>query len=185
MPSLTKSSVELEDYDIMEQIGSGKLSSVYLVNCKRGRLRNRQLALRKLLTDDQSEPSEPEASGSSSIHLSLSHPSITSLFSCFFTPSAHFQVLELCSGGSLSDHLAGKSLSEDRLRGVLKSLLEALVYLKKQGVIHRNIKPSNVLLTSDGRVKLGDFKLATYMPPSDLPDDCFEDGLHFVAPEIL
>ncbi|KAF7365273.1 Protein kinase domain-containing protein [Mycena venus] len=177
-----KNSPRLEDYDIMEEIGSGKASTVYLVNCKRGRLRNRQLALRKVPAN-QSKPTE--LSGSSFIHLSLSHPCIISLFSTFSTPLADFHVLELCSGGTLSSYLERTPLSEGHLRGVLKSLFEALIYLKKQGVVHRNIRPSNVLLTTDGRIKLCDFKLATHLPPSKLPVDYFTDAPHFVAPEIL
>lgn len=89
-------------------------------------------------------------------------------------------------------------MTEDHFRGVLKSLIEALIYLKKQGIVHRNIRPSNMLLTSDGRIvsflpssavpaelvpkKLGDFDLATCLPPSKLPADCFMDSPHFVAP---
>ncbi|KAF8208882.1 hypothetical protein K438DRAFT_1961430 [Mycena galopus ATCC 62051] len=110
---------------------------------------------------------------------------MVSLFSTFSTSLADFHVLELCSGGTLSTYLEDKLLSEGQLRGVLKSLFEALVYLKNQGVVHRNIKPSNLLLTTDGRIKLCDFKLATHLPPSKLPADCFMDAPHFVAPEIL
>ncbi|KAJ7505378.1 kinase-like domain-containing protein [Mycena galericulata] len=174
---------ELEDYDIMEQIGSGRNSTVYIANCKRGRLRNRQLALRKISTDHESETTP--LSASSSIHHSLYHPCIVSLFSTISTPSAHVYLLELCSGGTLSRYLEDNSVTEDHLRGVLKSLIEALIYLKKQSVVHRNIRPSNILLTADGRIKLGDFDLATYLPPSKLPTNCFPDGPHFVAPEIL
>ncbi|KAJ7254400.1 kinase-like domain-containing protein [Mycena haematopus] len=173
--------VHLQDYDIMEEIASGKTSTVYLVNCKRGRLRNRQLALRKISA--RSKPTE--LSDSSLIHVSLSHPSIVSLLSTFSTPLADFQVLELCLGGTLSTYLEGQLLSEGHLRGVLKSLFEALIYLKNQGVVHRNIRPSNVLLMTDGRIKLCDFKLATHLPPTKLPPDCFVDTPHFVAPEIL
>ncbi|KAJ7645417.1 kinase-like domain-containing protein [Mycena polygramma] len=175
-------SPELEDYDLMEEIGSGKTSTVYLVTCKRGRLRNRQLALRKT----PAKRSESDVlSASACIHLSLSHPCLVSLFSTFSTPSAHFHLLELCSGGTLSSYLEYRPLSEDLLAGVLKSLFEALVYLKNEGVVHRNIRPSNILLTTDGRAKLGDFGLATHLPPSKLPADCFVDSPHFVAPEIL
>ncbi|KAJ6619447.1 hypothetical protein B0H10DRAFT_1946718 [Mycena sp. CBHHK59/15] len=117
---------EAQDYDIMEQIGTGTISSIYLVTCKRGRLRNRQLALRKV----------------SYFHLTI---------------------------------------SEGHLRGVLKGLTEALIYLKKQGVVHRNIKPSNILLTNDGRIKLSDFTYATRLPPSKVPTDLTK-APHFVAP---
>ncbi|KAJ7644083.1 kinase-like domain-containing protein [Roridomyces roridus] len=159
----------------MEEIGSGTSSIVYLVNCKRGRLRNRQVALRKI----SSLPS------SSALHQSLSHPCIVTLFSTFSAPSAHFHLLELCSGGPLAKYLEDNTLNEAHLRGLLKSLVDALIYLKKQGILHRNIKPSNILLTSDRRIKLGDFDLATRLPPSKLPLDCFDAQPHFVAPEIL
>jgi polo-like kinase 4 len=182
----------------MDEIGFGKSSTVYLVNCKRGRLRNRQLALRKVrnsgrlhfvdslclqISADRSDTTELPAS--SSIHLSLSHPCIVSLFSTFSKPSAHFHLLELCPGGALSGYLEGKTLSEGHLRGVLKSLFEALLYLKNLGVVHRNIRPSNILLTTDGRIKLCDFKLATnLLPPSKHPANYFANAPHFVAPYV-
>ncbi|KAJ7134560.1 kinase-like domain-containing protein [Mycena epipterygia] len=181
--ALEKDAPELEDYDIMEQIGSGRTSTVYLVNCKRGRLRNRQLALRKVCTEIT------RLSGSSSLHQSLYHPCIVSLFSTFSTPLAHFYLLELCLGGSLSSYLSsyldGNSITEGHLRGVLKSIIEALIYLKKEGVVHRNIRPSSVLLTPDGRIKLCNFDLATRLPPGKSPTDYFMKAPHFVAPEIL
>jgi polo-like kinase 4 len=43
-------------------------------------------------------------------------------------------------------------VTEDHLRGVLKGVVEALIYLKKQSIVHRKIKPSNVLLTTEGRI---------------------------------
>ncbi|KAJ6559247.1 kinase-like domain-containing protein [Mycena vulgaris] len=181
---LENNAPELEDYDIMEQIGSGRISTVYLVNCRRGRLRNRQLALRKVSVD---RAEATKLSASSAIWQSLYHPSIVSLFTTFSTPTSthHFHVLELCSGGTLASYLDGKSVTEGHLRGVLKGLIEALVYLKKQDVVHRNIMPSNVLLTTDGRIKLCDFDLATHLPPSKVPTDYFKKAPHFVAPEIL
>ncbi|KAJ7670277.1 kinase-like domain-containing protein [Mycena rosella] len=177
---------ELEDYRVMEQIGSGRISTVYLVNCKRGRLRNRQLALRRVST---SRAGATELSGSAAeqpdIFCSLHHPSIVSLFRTFSTPSARFQLLELCAGGTLASYLDCNSVTEAHLRGILKSLIEALTYLKKQGIAHRKITPSNLLLTADGRIKLCDFDLATYLPSSKVPPDCFLANPHFVAPELL
>jgi Serine/threonine protein kinase len=90
-----------------------------------------------------------------SLHQALHHPSIVSLLSTFATPSAHFHVLELCSHGSLSTFLHTRDppiLSEGELRGLLGRLIDALVYLKKELVIHRGIEPSNILLTSDYRI---------------------------------
>ncbi|KAJ7175802.1 kinase-like domain-containing protein [Mycena filopes] len=182
LPESLDARPELENYDVMEEIGSGESSTVFLVNCKRGRLRSRQLALRKSPLANRTEP----PSDSSSIYLSLSHPCIASLFSTFSTPSARYHLLELCLGGTISSYLETEQpLSETRLRGVLKSLFEALTYLKQQGVVHRSIKPSSILLTADGRVKLGGFELASYLPPSKLPLDRFTKDPAFVAPQIL
>ncbi|KAJ7069839.1 kinase-like domain-containing protein [Mycena amicta] len=174
---------ELGDFDIMQEIASGRRATVYLVNCKRGRLRNRQLALRKVVSPN---PIEIERlSESSTLHLSLSHPCILSLFSTFSTPSAHFQLLELALGGPLSTYIDGKTLSEDRLRHIVKGVAEALLYLKNEGIVHRNIQPANVLLTVDGRPKLSDFALSTYTPPSKISLEYFVQSPHFAAPEIL
>lgn len=78
-----------------------------------------------------------------------------SLLSTFSTPSAHYQVLELCAHGSLLTFLHSRSpqtLSENEVRGVLRTLVDALIYLKKELVVHNNIKPENVLLTHDFRI---------------------------------
>ncbi|KAF7299085.1 Protein kinase domain-containing protein [Mycena indigotica] len=174
-------SPELGDFDIMEELGSGNRATVYLVNCKRGRLRNRQLALRKVVSPNSSEITR--LSDSSALHLSLSHPSILSLFSTFSTPSAHFQLLELALGGSLSSHISGETLSENHLRYIVKGIADALLYLKNEGVVHRDIRPSNILLATDGRPKLSGFELATASPPSKISLDYFvEEAHHYVSP---
>ena len=89
------------------------------------------------------------------LHLSLHHPNIVSLFSCFSTSTAHYHVLELCTGGTISGFLRTRDssiLSESEMRGVMKSLVDALLYLRKECVIHRDIKPANILLTHDYRI---------------------------------
>jgi polo-like kinase 4 len=74
------------------------------------------------------------------------------MFSTFYTPSECFHVLELCPTGSLSEFLLDRrpaTLIETELRGVIKSLVDALVYLKKEFVIHCNITPSKIFLTNN------------------------------------
>lgn len=92
---------------------------------------------------------------SSRIHGTLHHPSIVSLLSTFTSPDAHHQVFELCVKGNLASFLDSRSaavLTEPEARGVLKSLVLALIHLSKHNVLHRDIKPDNVLLTADFRV---------------------------------
>ena len=100
-------------------------------------------------------PDTPHLSSSTAVHQALHHPSIVSLLSHFSTPSAHYQVLDFCANGSLASVLNSRpssSLSEPELRDIAKSLIEGLVYLRKQRVIHRDVKPSNLLLTDDFRI---------------------------------
>lgn len=95
-------------------------------------------------------PSSPSA-----IHYSLHHPAIVSLLSHFTCASGRFHVLEFCSRGSLEAFLhsrEGSRTSEGELRGVGRSLVDALLYLKKERVVHRAICPGNILLTEDLRV---------------------------------
>jgi polo-like kinase 4 len=102
-----------------------------------------------------SSPEVASLAASTSIHQSLHHPNIVSLFSSFSTSIADYHILELCTRGTLSDFLHSRSspiLFESELRGVLKSLVDALLYLRKELVIYRDLKPANILLTQDYRI---------------------------------
>ena len=90
-----------------------------------------------------------------SIQQALHHPAIVSLLSTFSTEDAQYHVMELCSRGTLSAFLSSRNnpvLSENELRGVIKSLVDALIYLRKELVLHRDIKAANILLMDDFRV---------------------------------
>jgi serine/threonine protein kinase len=139
----------------------------------RGRLLNRVVALKKVRVDASIATRAEHTSGqmevvdtskkrtyahlaeSTSLHQSLHHPSILSLFSTFSSRSATYHVLELCAKGTLSDFIRSRSsgrLTEAETRGVMRSLVDALVYLRKRLVLHRDIKAGNVLLTDGYRI---------------------------------
>lgn len=176
----------LETYVILEQIRLGMASNVYRVICKSGRLRNRHLALKKL----SSTSAQPHFENSLSIHTALHHPNIVSMFSAFRTQSEVFYVLELCSVGSLSKFLLSRSpstLLETELRGVIRSLVDALVYLKKELVIHCNINSSNILLTNDYGIKLSGFDRAIRLQAAEftVSNSVTSNHTQYLAPEII
>ncbi|KII84640.1 hypothetical protein PLICRDRAFT_57606 [Plicaturopsis crispa FD-325 SS-3] len=153
----------IENYDVLEQIGNGSTATVYVALCKRGRLRNRKIALKKTPRIQVFHQDERSTS-SVALYLSLHHPTIVSLHSVFSTPHAEYQVLELCSHGTLHCYLQSRHPSfftENEVRGIAKSLVDALLYLNQESVVHGDIRTENVLLTNDYRVKLSGFGSAS------------------------
>ncbi|KAI0369715.1 kinase-like protein [Pilatotrama ljubarskyi] len=175
------------NYELHEELGRGTTAVVYRATCKRGRIRNRQVAVKKVSRTSGKTYSFKEAISATSLHSALSHPSILSLISYFDAPSGHYTVLELCPGGTLEDFLftRGSPLAEDELRGVARSLLDALIYLKKELVLHRDINPKQVLITKDGRVKLSGFGSAIRLTTVDSTRTEFCGSANYVSPEVL
>ncbi|KUF98793.1 Potassium voltage-gated channel subfamily H member 6 [Phytophthora nicotianae] len=120
------------------------------------------------------------------IHKSLHHPQVVQ-FEHFFEDSDNaYILLELCRNQSLSDLMRRrKRLSESEVRFYMRQLVEGLAYLHENLVIHRDLKLGNLFLTSDMRLKIGDFGLATRL---DNPEDRKRTMCgtpNYIAPEIL
>ncbi len=97
----------------------------------------------------------------------LSHPNIVSIFDTGSElpdgagPPLQFIVMELCAGGTLGDLVAGgQSVEPQRVVAIGTTICQALAYAHKQGVIHRDVKPANVLIAGDGLLKVADFGIA-------------------------
>lgn len=120
----------------------------------------------------------------------LDHANIAHLKRLFPAYHTFFLVMELCEGVDLQRLVASAGpLSEARVRPILGQLARALEYVHAHGVVHRDLKPGNVMITRDGDVKLTDFGLAT---PSAAMDDRTRIVDHavvgtpaFMAPEQL
>lgn len=88
--------------------------------------------------------SEPLGQSSSQSHSDLRNPD-------------RYLVVDLMSGGDLRFHISRKTFTEDAVRFWISELGCALRYVHGQGIIHRDVKPDNVLLDADGHVHLTDF----------------------------
>lgn len=96
-------------------------------------------------------------------HLRLSHPNIVPVLDIFYADNQNCLVMELIDGVSLADFIKRqpeRRLSVSEAMPILRDLLNALNYAHKQGVIHRDVKPSNVLIDKEGRSYLIDFGIA-------------------------
>ncbi|WP_447004399.1 serine/threonine-protein kinase [Saccharothrix isguenensis] len=93
------------------------------------------------------------------------HPHVVSVHDANFTPQGTpYLVMELCTGGSLADAVRRDGpLSADRVRQIGVQLADALATAHAEGVLHRDIKPGNILLDRYGTVKLADFGLAALL----------------------
>lgn len=98
-------------------------------------------------------------------------------------------ILELASGGSLRERLEAGPLSARQAADVVCQVADALDWLHTNGVYHRDVKPSNILIMADGTVRLADLGVAACgIPPRGLPEGWIEEEigtLGYAAPELL
>lgn len=95
----------------------------------------------------------------------LTHPNVIGIFDTgsdtLDGTEQHYIVMEFCSGGTLADVLAREgAMDADRVAGIGATICDALSYAHRIGVIHRDVKPANVLVGPDGALKVGDFGIA-------------------------
>jgi serine/threonine protein kinase len=143
-------------YEILDELGRGGMATVYLA---RQTDLERLVALKELSAFRQTDPAftrrflrESRLAGS------LSHPNIVTVHDYFVSDGTHYIAMEYVDGGSLRPHIGHMALTQ--VVGVLEGMLSALDHAERHGIVHRDLKPENVMLTSDGRVKIGDFGIA-------------------------
>lgn len=125
----------------------------------------------------------------------LDHPGVIRLFFTFQDTYSLYMALESCEGGELFDQIVRKGrLPEDEARFYAAEIVDILEYLHSVGLIHRDVKPENLLLTSDGHIKIADFgsvKPTVDTPIKVLPNSTNERACTFVGtaayvpPEVL
>lgn len=113
----------------------------------------------------------------------LNHPFICNLRYSFQDIEYMYIVLDLMNGGDLRFHISRKTFTEEAVQFWIAELGCALRYIHKQGIIHRDVKPDNVLLDSEGHVHLADFNVASDYTPGKLLTS--KSGtLAYLAPEV-
>ncbi|CAG0921064.1 unnamed protein product [Notodromas monacha] len=113
------------------------------------------------------------------------HPYIIELHDVYESDTFIFLVFELCKNGELFDYLTSVvTLSEKKTKYIMKQLFEALSFVHRKNIVHRDVKPENVLLDDNFNVKLTDFGFARKLKDDEkLHEVCGTPG--YLAPELL
>jgi serine/threonine protein kinase len=116
----------------------------------------------------------------------LSHPHLVSVYDFSGEGARPFLVMEYIAGGTLGERLRNGSAPGLDAEQVTRDLLGALAYIHSAGVVHRDVKPANVLLGPDGRVRLTDFGIAQPSAATRMTETGMVLGTaRYLAPELL
>jgi WD40 repeat protein len=119
--------------------------------------------------------------------VALDHPAILPVYEAGEDYGLPWFSMKLATGGSLAEQIVKYRGQWQRIAQLVATLAEALDFAHRRGVLHRDIKPGNVLFDSEGRAYLGDFGLATEMEPFDSRQTLHSDVLgtpHYLSPEV-
>src|SRR5215204_4320105 len=156
-------------YQILSPLGPGGMGEVYLaLDTKLGR----RVAL-KLLPSEFTQDAgrvrrfEQEARAASA----LNHPNIVTVYDVGHSDGSHFIAVEFVEGSTLHSLIAGARPKTGEALDLAAQVAEALSAAHAAGIVHRDIKPDNIMLRPDGYVKVLDFGIAKLTEPGSSPDD--------------
>lgn len=179
---------EVEDFDIGQLIGQGGFSKVYRAYDRRN---DREVAV-KIVSKPQLEDPDLRARlvNEIKIHSTISHPNIATFITWCEDDQFVYMVLELCHSGNLYKHLKTHGpVSEAQAIEIVRQILNALDYLHQRGIVHRDLKLSNILIDhidSDHRckIKICDLGFAVRMVHPDDEHYTLCGTPNYIAPEV-
>ncbi|HVL50915.1 MAG TPA: protein kinase [Actinomycetota bacterium] len=116
---------------------------------------------------------------------SMVHPNVVGVYDTGEQDGTAYIVMERLPGRSLADELAAGPLAQERVRRILRDMLEGLAFAHRKGILHRDIKPSNVLLTERDTAKIADFGIAKTAGQNLTQTGQFIGTAAYLSPERL
>lgn len=170
-----------ERYEILDQIGSGGMSEVYRAKCHK---LNRLVAI-KVLKEEFSQDSnfvskfKMEAQAAAG----LSHPNIVSVYDVVDDGDLHYIVMELIEGITLKSYILKKGqLGVKETIGIAIQVAQGIAAAHDQHIVHRDIKPQNIIISRDGKVKVADFGIARAVSTQTVGVAAV-GSVHYISPE--
>jgi serine/threonine-protein kinase len=145
-------------YHVLGMLGRGGMGSVYLAEHPG---LGRQVAIKELVNTPASDPvALKRFLQEAQVMARASHPNVIQIHDLELLGDVNYIVLELVRGKSVREWLQQGSIPPPQVFAVMHGVLLALDYAHKQGVVHRDMKPENVLISDEGTVKVADFGIA-------------------------
>lgn len=170
-------------YELLEKVGDGGMALVYRA---KDHLLSRMVAV-KILRDQfaHDEQFVERFRREARAAASLSHPNVVNIYDVGETGHIHFIVMEYVQGKNLHDLIREEGqFPQEFVVDVGKQIALGLAHAHYHGIVHRDIKPHNILLTEEGRVKVTDFGIAQAMSATNLTQTGMVLGsVHYFSPE--
>lgn len=170
-------------YEILDVLGTGGMAVVYKAKCHR---LNRMVAI-KILKEDLAEDAEIRGRfhDESQAVAKLSHPNIVNVFDVNQSEGVEYIVMELIEGITLKQYMKkrGSSLNWREALHFTVQILQALRHAHSRGIIHRDIKPQNIMVLRDGSVKVADFGIARITDSQRTMTQEALGSVHYISPE--
>lgn len=168
-------------YEIESVIGEGGMAVVYKAFCHR---LNRFVAI-KVLRDEFAEDEEFRRRFLAESHAiaMLSHPNIVAVYDVSSCDGVEYIVMELIDGITLKQYLKKRgAISWKEAVHFAKQIAKALSHAHQRGIVHRDIKPQNIMLLRDGTIKVADFGIAALEDERQDSNEAI-GSIHYIAPE--
>ena len=170
-------------YEILDVLGTGGMAVVYKAKCHR---LNRMVAIKILKPElAQDEEIRNRFHDESQAVAKLNHPNIVNVFDVNQSDGVEYIVMELIEGITLKQYMRkrGSSLNWREALHFMTQILQALRHAHSRGIIHRDIKPQNIMVLRDGSVKVADFGIASITDSQRTMTQEALGSVHYISPE--
>lgn len=168
-------------YEILEKVGSGGMADVFRAKCHR---LNRFVAI-KILKQEYSEDTKfvTKFRGEAQAVASMSHPNIVSIYDVGEEGGMYYIVMELIDGITLKKYIEEKGkLTVKEAVGISLQIANGLDAAHRNNIIHRDVKPQNILIARDGTAKVTDFGIAKAASSNTITANAM-GSVHYISPE--